>query len=132
MRKLDIFIVRFLPIVLYIITTIVIIQCWNGVDSMPINKLHSNSLFYSSSLFLISLSNKRYHCVWNRAMYIELMFVPTFNYVDAKWDIIPDNYTFLMILTLSLVLTLIITLILAIRHFLKPRIKKMRYGKGQD
>ena len=132
MRKWDVFIVRLLPLVMCLFITYVVINAWCNIYIENMEYIFGNSFIYATSFFIVSLSNRKFHCIWNRALYTELMFVPLLNFIDAKWDIIPDNYTFLMILTLSLVLTLIITLILAIRHFLKPRIKKMRYGTGQD
>lgn len=63
MKGLDIFLVRFLPFVLYIQVGITILRALNGIDDYPFNLLHSNSAIYATVLFLISLSNKRYHCV---------------------------------------------------------------------
>lgn len=124
MKKLDIFLVRFIPILLFFIISIDIIYCWHGINNISFNHLHYNSFIYSLALFLISLSNPKYHCVWNRAMYVELMIVPLINYADATWYIFPDAVPMLITLSATWIITAIITVILAIRHFLKPRLKK--------
>lgn len=125
MRKLDIFIVRFIPIVLFLIIAIDIIYCWNGINNLAFNHLHYNSFIYALALFLISLSNPKYHCVWNRAMYVELMLVPLINYADAKWCIFPDAVPMLITLSATWIIAALVTVILALRHFIKPRLKKI-------
>lgn len=126
MRKIDIFIVRFLPILMFFNIGIINMLAWNGII-LPFNKFFLGDVFiYPLLLFLISLSNPKYHCVWNRAMYIELMIVPLINFIDAKWCIFPDAISMLLVLSGTWIVTFIITIILAIRHFLKTRLKK--YG----
>lgn len=126
MRKVDIAIVRFLPIIFFITIAILLIFSWNGIVFCAINNIFGNSFIYSLSLFLISLSNPKYHCIWNRAMYVELMIVPLINFADAKWCIFPDAVSMLAVLTSTWMIAFIVTIILAVRHFIKPR--KEKYG----
>lgn len=126
MRKLDIFVVRFIPIVIFVYIAIVFILAWQGYYNTLNEYILGNSFIYALSLFLISLSNPKYHCVWNRAMYAELMIVPLINFADAKWRIFPDAVLMLSVLSSTWVIAFIATIILAVRHFVKIRLKK--YG----
>lgn len=133
MKKIDITVVRFIPIILFLFIAIDLIYCWNGIDFTLFNHLHYNSFIYALSLFLISLSNPKYHCVWNRAMYAELMIVPLINFADAKWGIFPDAVLMLAVLSSTWVITFIVTIFLAIRHFVKIRLKKYEFkDRGED
>lgn len=133
MRKIDIVIVRYLPIMMFIYTAIVIIKAWNGTPSTLSNFFLANPFVYALSLFLISLSNPKYHCVWNRAMYAELMIVPLINFADAKWGIFPDAVLMLAVLSSTWVIAFIVTIFLAIRHFVKIRLKKYESkDRGED
>lgn len=133
MRKIDIVIVQYLPIMMFIYTAIVIIKAWNGTPSTLSNFFLANPFVYALSLFLISLSNPKYHCVWNRAMYAELMIVPLINFADAKWGIFPDAVLMLAVLSSTWVIAFIVTIFLAIRHFVKIRLKKYESkDRGED
>lgn len=133
MKKIDITVVRFIPIILFLFIAIDLIYCWNGIDFTLFNHLHYNSFIYALSLFLISLSNPKYHCVWNRAMYVELMIVPLINFADAKWCIFPDAVLMLAVLSSTWVIAFIATIVLAIRHFVKIRLKKYESkDRGED
>ena len=120
MKNLDVFIVRVLPFVLFIQVGVSILNCWRGGDLSDFYLLHSNSAIYSTSLYFISLSNKKYHCIWNRAMYVLLIVVPTFNYLDAKLFNI-ETYLYVCLVTIMYFITAIITAYLAISHFIKVR-----------
>ena len=129
MKGLDILLVRFLPFILFIQVGITIIRAFNGLDDYPFNLLHSNSAIYATVLFLISLANKRYHCVWNRAMYAFLIFTPIFNFVDAIFNLVPDVDVYLLIIHIFYGLTALITAYLAIRHFIQ--VSKRRLQRGE-
>lgn len=120
MKNLDVFIVRILPFFLYIQVGVSILSCWTGIELFDFYLLHSNSVIYALSLFFISLSNQRYHCIWNRAMYIFLIAIPTFNYLDTKFLNI-DTYIYLCTITIFYFIIAIITAYLAISHFIKVR-----------
>lgn len=130
MKGLDILLVRFLPFVLFIQVGITIINAFNGIDDYPFNLLHSNSAIYAIVLFLISLSNKKYHCVWNRAMYAFLIFIPIFNFIDAVLNLFPEVETYFIIIYTTYGLTALITAYLAIRHFIQ--ISKRRLSNGRE
>lgn len=121
MRGLDIILVRFIPILLSIFIGINIYDSWNGEFTYFSMFFHSNSVVYASALFLISLSNKKYHCVWNRAMYVELIIFPLINYLDAKFNLIPDVVLYLKAITSLYIISLVITAYLGINHFIKKR-----------
>lgn len=128
MKGLDILIVRFLPFVLFIQVGVTILRACNGIDDYPFNLLHSNSAIYAIALFLISLSNKKYHCVWNRAMYAFLIFTPTFNYLDAVFGLFQEVDTYFIVIYTTYSLTAFITAYLAIRHFVKITKRKINNG----
>lgn len=128
MKKWDILIVRFLPFVLYIIFVLNVIYACLGYDPFVSYELHGNSAFYPLGLFLISLANKRYHCVWNRAMYVFLIFVPTFNYLESTFVLFEEYESYLWFMVINTILTALITAYLAIRHFVQ--ISKRRMARG--
>lgn len=129
MKGMDVLVVRFLPFIIYAIVCVQIINCWLGIDYYPFNLLHSNSAIYASALFAISLANKKYHCVYNRAMYIFLIVVPIFNYLDGYFVFFEDVDAYLWVISIASILTALITAYLAIRHFLQGVIRKMNNGR---
>lgn len=131
MKKFDVFLVRVLPIIMFLYIISVTINAWRGQYNVLSEYLMGNSFIYALTLFFISLSDRKYHCVWNRAMYIELMVVPLINYTDAKWDIFADSISMLMFISFTLILTLIATIILAVRHFIITR-KRKRETNGNN
>ena len=130
MKGLDVFIVRILPFVLFILFGIDLYCAYNFIDITNTYYLHSNSFIYALCLFFVSLSNKRYHCIWNRAMYIFLGVVPIFNYLDAKFNLVPVVETHIAIVASAFVLTALITAYLAIRHFIQ--MSKRRLDNGRE
>lgn len=131
LKRLDVFVVRFLPLLLFIYMIKIIIDSWHGISQYPFNLLHSNSFFYASALFLVSLSDSKYHCVWNRAMYIELMLVPILNYLDAKFVLFTDVYSALMVISVTIGMTVIATVVLAVRHFIRTNRRRISNGKDR-
>lgn len=131
MKGLDVLIVRFLPFVLFIQVGISMWNAFNGVDDYPFNLFHSNSAIYALCLFLISLSNSRYHCIWNRAMYLFLIGIPIFNYLDALFNIVPEIDTYFTIIYSAYGFASLITAYLAIRHFVKLSIRKYNARNNQ-
>lgn len=124
MKGIDVAIVRFLPFILYIIIGINTIACFNGVDMTLAYELHGNSALYALGLFIISLSNKKYHCVWNRVMYAYLIFIPFFNFMDSAIYIFPSDRAYMLTILISYILAAIITAYLAIRHFIQMTMKR--------
>lgn len=131
-KKIDVFIVRFLPLILFLILGNVLIDSWRGISQYPFNLFHSNSVLYALALFFISLADNKYHCIWNRAMYVELMVFPLVKYIDAKAGIFPTVESLLITLTVTWFITAILTIFLAVRHFVRPRIKKYRKRRAGD
>lgn len=127
LRGADIYIVRFLPIILFIISGVDIILCWHGYDLSNAYLLHSNSIIYASALFLISLSNSKYHCIYNRLCYAYLIIMPIINYADSRFDLIPNVESYLIFFSVLYGLMTIGTIILSIYHFIS--IKLRHYGK---
>lgn len=128
MKKWDILIVRFLPFVLYIIFVLNVIYACLGYDPFVSYELHGNSAFYPLGLFLISLANKRYHCIWNRAMYVFLIFVPTFNYLESTFVLFEEYESYLWFMVFNAILTALITAYLAIRHFVQMSKRRLNNG----
>lgn len=128
----DIFIVRMLPFVLFLIFGINLLCTWLGIDISILYHLHSNSALYALALFLISLSNKKYHCIWNRAMYLFLIIVPVLNFTDCWLDYIPTAKCYLIIITVFFVLASISTAYLSVKHFIDTRNKKKHYGRTAE
>lgn len=130
MKGWDIFIVRFLPFILYIIFVLNVICVCFGYEPFISYELHGNSAFYALGLFLISLANKRYHCVWNRAMYVFLILIPILNYFDSIYIFFEETESYLWFVIISTTLTALITAFLAIHHFIQ--MSKRRLDNGRE
>lgn len=129
MKGLDVLIVRLLPFVLFILLCVNLLCCWLQVEAViDTYELHSNSVIYALSLFLISLSNKKYHCIYNRAMYVFLIVLPIFNFIDAKFLVCATDLSYMITVTVMFAITLITTACLAIRHFVTMSKKRMNNG----
>lgn len=122
MRGYDIAIVRLLPFIMFIEMGIHSTLALCGIYCTDYMYLHNNSAIYAGALFLISLANKHYHCIWNRAMYIFLIVVPIFNYLDAKFSLVPSVELYIWIFHIAYGLTAIITAYMAVKHFI-PTLK---------
>lgn len=118
MRGLDVLIVRFMPFILFVIFGINLYCAYNYIDITITYNLHGNSALYAIALYLISLSNNKYHCVWNRAMYLFLIIIPIFNFLDSIFIFFEDVDSYITVMYISFILTAIITAYLAIRHFI--------------
>lgn len=131
MKGLDIFIIRFLPFILFIVFIFNIIYTCYHNEEVYFYYIHSNSAIYATSLFLISLANKRYHCVWNRAMYLFLIVIPIINYLDAKFNLFPTNEAHVLFIVIATILTALTTAYLAIKHFVTISKRKLNNGSNQ-
>ena len=131
MKGLDIFIVRLLPFILFIIFGIYLICSWKGIDVRVFYYLHTNSFIYSLSLFSISLANNKYHCVWNRGMYLFLIIVPIFNFLNASFGILREQGTYLIAISILYGIVIIYTSFMATRHFIQLSIKRHKNGNDQ-
>ena len=118
MRNLDIFVVRFLPFILFLIIGVDIIFLLKEISIEYFGYLHGNSVLYASGLYAISYSNKRFHCRYNRYMLLFLIFTPIINYLEAKFFIFPSEHFYLSFVISLYATTMVITLYLAIDHFM--------------
>ena len=118
MRNLDVFVVRFLPFVVFVFIGVDIAFLIQGIDITDLYYLHSNSILYSSGLYAISYSNQRFHCRYNRYMLLFLIFTPIINYLEAKFFIFPSEHFYLSFVISLYATTMVITLYLAIDHFM--------------
>ncbi len=130
MKNVDVLVVRLLPFVLFILLGVNILCSFSGVDMTLSYEIHGNSALYALGLFLVSLANKRYHCVWNRAMYIFLIFVPMLNFLDSAFYFIPSDRVYMGIIVSSYMATIIVTAYFAIKHFIT--ISKRRLSRGRE
>lgn len=128
MKGLDVLIVRFLPFILYVVIGVNTLCCYCGVDMTLSYELHGNSALYALGFFLISLANKRYHCVWNRAMYALLILVPLINFVDSAFLIFPSDTAYMATMLALYILTALVTAHLAIRHFIQMSKRRLDNG----
>lgn len=128
MKGIDVLIVRLLPFLLYVVTGINTLCCYCGIDMTLSYELHGNSAIYALSLLLISLANKRYHCIWNRAMYAFLIFLPAINFIDSAFYIFPTDRSYMLAVVISYIITAMATAYLAIRHFIQA--SKRRLDRG--
>lgn len=129
MKGLDVLIVRLLPFALYLMLCVNLFCCWFRIDAIiDTYDLHSNSVIYASALFLISLSNKKYHCIYNRAMYIFLIVLPIFNFLDATFLVCATDLSYMIVVSVLFGITAIATAYLAIRHFMQISKRRMERG----
>lgn len=130
MKGLDVFVVRFLPFILYVVVGINTVCCYCGIDVTLSYELHGNSALYAIGFFLVSLANSKYHCVWNRAMYLFLIVLPVINFIDSAFYIFPSDTAYMLTMLILYFLTAIITAFLAIRHFVQIS-KRRLLGNGR-
>ena len=128
MKRIDVLVVRLVPFLLFVIFGISLLCCWCRIDIIDTYDLHGNSVIYALSLFLISLSDRKYHCVYNRAMYIFLIVLPIFNFLDATLLICATDLSYMMTVSVMFVLTALITAFLAIRHFVQMSKRRLEHG----
>ena len=131
MKNLDVFVVRFLPFVVFTFIGVDIIFLIQGVDITDVYYLHSNSILYASGLYAISYSNKRFHCRYNRYMLLFLIFTPLINYLEAKFFIFPSEHFYLSFVISLYATTMVITSYLAIEHF-RLAIKRRKLNNKEN
>ena len=128
MKGLDVFVVRFLPFILYTIIGIDILLAFKGVDLTAFYLLHSNSAIYALGLYLISYSNKKYHCEYNRYMLLCLIVTPLINFFDEVFYIFPSDKSYVITIVSIYCFTLGATASAAIRHFIQMSKRRMEHG----
>lgn len=128
MKGLDILVVRILPFILYAIIGIDIILAFKGVDLTAFYLLHSNSAIYALGLYLISYSNKKYHCEYNRYMLLCLIITPLINFFDEVFYIFPSEASYVYTIVGIYCFTLGATACAAVRHFIQMSKRRMARG----
>lgn len=102
-------------IALYFIA--IIIFAWLGRDI-------SDELFrlpLELVLYFAANDNKKYNCRYARFLALSIFGTDSFTYIDSIFNIVPDVYLFLCILSLMWVASISATIILGISHFRKVR-----------
>lgn len=131
MKNLDVFVVRFLPFILFLIIGVDIVLLLSDIEVEDFGYLHGNSVIYASGLYAISYSNKRFHCKYNRYMLLFLIFTPLINYLEAKFFIFPSEQFYLSFVISLYVTTMVITSYLAIDHF-RLAIKRRKLNNKEN
>lgn len=129
MKGLDVLVVRILPFILYAIIGINILCAFNGIDLTAFYLLHSNSAIYALGLYLISYSNKKYHCEYNRYMLLCLIITPLINFIDEVFYVFPTQSSYIYVIVGIYIATLVVTAYLAIRHFIQVRARRVTHGR---
>lgn len=132
MKGLDVLVVRFLPVVLCLVTCADILLALSGKSVVGLMLIHGNSAIYAGSMFLISLSNKKYHCVWNRLLYAVLVITPVANVVDYKTRPFENSCTYLVVLLFVYLFSMFFTIFNAAKHYKNARRKKKKIGSAGD
>jgi hypothetical protein len=128
MKGLDIWVVRFLPFILYSIIGINILLAFKGVDLTAFYLLHSNSAIYALGLYLISYSNKKYHCEYNRYMLLCLIITPLINFLDEIFYIFPSEESYIYVVVGIYLFTLGATACSAVNHFVLASKRRLDNG----
>lgn len=123
-KGLDVMLVRFIPFIGFIYFFVALKEAWNGNGALAEEHLFGATFLYIVPLFAISICNKKYHCIWNRAMYATLSLVPIINYIDFKFNIFQEAEQQLYVLSFLWAATAITTGHLAINSFFIKRIRK--------
>lgn len=131
MKGLDVFTIRLAPFVLFGIFIIYLLCSYFSIDCRNAYYLHCNSSVYATCLFLISLANKKYHCIYNRAMYVFLIVIPIINYINSKFGLFPTNEAHVLFIVIATILTALTTAYLAIKHFVTISKRKLNNGSNQ-
>lgn len=121
MKRLDVAIVRFMPFIICFHILYVLYKAWNGESVHGSEYIFGNSFIFSLSMFIISVSNRKYHCKWNRAQYLVLMVFPIVGYLDYKINFIQNVERYLLIISGLIIASLLYTFVMAINHFIFKR-----------
>lgn len=122
---ITIFIIRVLPIVISLYCALELYDAWQGLSTNEYRHILNNSGIKSICFFLISLSqSSKFHCVWNRVLWINLSAMALLQFLDVKYNLIPTAELQLIILSAMQVIAILTTIILAVIHFIKVNYKK--------
>ena len=124
MKSIDVFIVRYVPVVMFLWFGVELFLAYIGRFFPSVSFAFGHNLLYAASLFIISLSNSRYHCSWNRCLYGFLIATPFINYADSKAGIFATTEEYLSFFTLFYLTSLFATLSMSIIHYNNAKRKR--------
>ena len=127
---MDKFLVRILPIILNLYIIIVIICAWSGIDISIYDYWFSCPITMGILLSVLAHKQGKYHCRWIRALCYNLIFVPAITYFDAKFVLFENAYSYIMVITISMIITIFATIVLAVNHF--RRVRKVTKGRYEE
>lgn len=130
MKSIDVYIVRYVPVLMFIYSGIDIFLANAGRITSGVFLAFGHNLLYAASLFIISLSNSRYHCSWNRGLYAFLIATPFINYADSKAGIFATAEEYLSFFTFFYFTSFLTTLIKAATHYKNGKRKKKWFSKN--
>lgn len=124
MKSIDVYIVRYVPVLMFIYSGIDIFLANIGRITSGVFLSFGHNFLYAASLFIISLSNSRYHCSWNRGLYGFLIATPFINYADSKAGIFATTEEYLSFFTLFYLTSLFATLSMSLIHYNNAKRKR--------
>lgn len=96
----------------------ILVFAWRGYDI-------SDSAYYrfllEYILYMAAKDNPKFNCAYSRFLALSIFASDTFTYIDAKFDLVPNVYLFLAILSIMWTASIVATIILGVRHFKKVR-----------
>ena len=121
-KNLKILLIRILPFIFFGLWVYTLIFAYYGFapTSMFYN-LFGVSLLPLVALWLISESDKHYHCWYMRLLYLSLILSQIISIIELRFNIIKDVYIVIYILSAIIVVTIIILLYLCFKHFKRCR-----------
>jgi hypothetical protein len=124
MKNLDVFAVRYIPVVAFAIYGVELLCACLGRLVSASFLLFGNNALLAAALFIVSISNSRYHCTWNRCMYAYMIAVPIINHIDAKVGMFHTAGEYLTFFAIFYSISLLATLTMALRHYANARKRK--------
>lgn len=105
---------------------VALVFAWDGY---VISKSEHYRFLLEYILYLAAKDNPKYNCEYARFLALSVFLTDTFTCLDQKFDLVPDPYLFLAVLSSLWAVTIVATIILVIRHFKKVRKlkRKKRY-----
>lgn len=100
---------------------------WNGY---VISKSEHYRFFLEYILYLAAKDNPKFNCAYMRFLALSIFVSDTFTYLDAKFDLVPNVYLFLAVLSIMWTASIVATIILGVRHF--KRVRKLKREKRNE
>lgn len=103
----------------------VIYNAWQGISVFD----DTYKILLELCLFLQVNSDRHFHCRYMRHLAFAVFLTDLISIIDMKFDIIPSNEVFLLIISSIWIFGITSTIYLAVKHFIKVNNIKKRYGK---